>query len=361
MKLETKIAYLILCLALPLTTACKKTPIPAEDPQPAEVAFAASSQATWVKTTTGEEQPEFPYDNFGVWGIARQEGLLAPYILWGTNSLMLVEEDEDVFVPSEAAYWLKGYTYNFLAVAPLDPTGFNLTEVKSKEDQKALTPPVQNPVDYMTFTFDMSEKYTAGNYSFDLLGAAAEQKVTSGGYSTAQDLKFWHLFSQIVIKNIGFASGISGTVNKVHLKAYPSGEYIVSYGTDASNSTSPTKVECEVIKTTSNNTAVNKSDIIFNNPNFTSAAPIIHIIPQDVASLELYIDFTINEGTPQNPIPVQYQGFKIDVTAQELDEYVYNGKYNWSITIGTKNSISFEVIKVNEWIDGSTNNEFPLQ
>ena len=120
-------------------------------------------------------------------------------------------------------------------------------------------------------------------------------------------------------------------------------------------------VECEVIKTTSNNTAVNKSDIIFNNPNFTSAAPIIHIIPQDVASLELYIDFTINEGTPQNPIPVQYQGFKIDVTAQELDEYVYNGKYNWSITIGTKNSISFEVIKVNEWIDGSTNNEFPLQ
>ena len=90
MKLETKIASLILCLALPLITACKKTPIPAEDPQPAEVAFAASSQAVWVKS--GETPtPTFPHDDFGVWGIARQGSLV--YNLWGNDALMRVNKN----------------------------------------------------------------------------------------------------------------------------------------------------------------------------------------------------------------------------------------------------------------------------
>ena len=349
---ETRITIILMCVVFTLCSCTKKAIPSTEDPKPSVVEFRASSQATWVKSI----ENSFPHNDFGVWGIARQGSLV--YNLWGNGALMDVNKNtEGSYVPSEAAYWLKGYTYNFLAVAPYADAGFAFIGVNTKEAQTNVT----NPSDYLIFTFDMSSKYNKGDYDFDLLGAAAQNTINAGGYSTAQNLMFWHLFSQIEIKNIGFASGISGTVNKAHLKAYPSGEYIVSYSTDASNSTSPTKVECEVIKTTSNNTAVEKSDIIFNNPNFTSATPIIHIIPQDVASLELYIDFTINEGTSQNPIPVQYQGFKIDLTAQELDEYVYNGKYNWSITIGTKNSISFDVLKVNEWIDGSTNNEFPLQ
>jgi hypothetical protein len=258
------------------------------------------------------------------------------------------------YEPEEVAYWVKGSTYNFLAVAPHADAGLTFAGATTKEDQAGVT----SPSDYLTFTYDMSGKYAAGNYTFDLLGAAAQTPVTTGGYDESQQLVFWHLLSQIEIKNIGFASGISGTVNKVHFKAFPSGEYIVSYdNNEALNLTAPTKVESEVITKTSNNTDIDKSDVIILNPNFNTSAPIIHIIPQKVEYLELYIDFSINEGAST----AEYQGFKIDLTAQELEEYVYNGKYNWNITIGTKNSVSFEVVKVNEWKPGDATNEFPLQ
>ena len=348
MKLETKIAYLILCLALPLTTACKKTPIPAEDPQPAEVAFAASSQATWVKTTTGEEQPEFPYDNFGVWGIARQEGLLAPYVLWGTNSLMLVKEDEDVFVPSEAAYWLKGYTYNFLAVAPFfeDDKGFNLTPI---------SPSTSSGEDVMTFAFDISNRYKNGKYDFDLLGAADQTYVDKGGYNTAQELTFWHLLSQIEIKSISFASGINGTVNKIVLKSFPSATYTISYDNGSNNSTKPTGVSCNSITQKSNGESADKVEATFLNPDFSVSHPVVNIIPQAVANLELYIDFTIT----QNAIEDKYKDFKINLNTQNLTEYVYNGKYNWSITIGARNAITFDVTAT-PWQDVNVPDEYPL-
>ena len=353
MRLETKTVTILLCAALALSACTKKTITPAEDPQPAEVGFTASSQAVWVK---GGETPttSFPYDNFGVWGIARQNNLI--YNLWGNEALMDVNKNTATgyYEPEETAYWVGGYTYNFLALAPYADAGLTLSGITTKEDQAGVT----SPSDYLTFTYDMSGKYAAGNYTFDLLGAAAQTPVTTGGYDESQQLVFWHLLSQIEIKNIGFASGISGTVNKVHFKAFPSGEYIVSYdNNEALNLTAPTKVESEVITKTSNNTDIDKSDVIILNPNFNTSAPIIHIIPQKVEYLELYIDFSINEGAST----AEYQGFKIDLTAQELEEYVYNGKYNWNITIGTKNSVSFEVVKVNEWKPGDATNEFPLQ
>ena len=355
MRLETKTVTILLCVALALSACSKKTITPAEDPQPAEVGFTAASQATLVKSDTKDTTPlSNIHPDFGVWGIARQE-INPDYILWDENGLTQVTKPSgsDVYVPVSPAYWLKGYTYNFLAVAPYNAAGlsnvnFTLTNTSGNTTGK----------DYMTFTYDMSDNYDAGNYSFDLLGAAAQTPVTTGGYDEPQQLVFWHLLSQIEIKNIGFASGISGTVNKVHFKAFPSGEYIVSYdNNEALNLTAPTKVEYEVITKTSNNTDIDKSDVIILNPNFNTSAPIIHIIPQKVEYLELYIDFSINEGAST----AEYQGFKIDLTAQELEEYVYNGKYNWNITIGTKNSVSFEVVKVNEWKPGDATNEFPLQ
>lgn len=222
MKLETKIAYLILCLALPLTTACKKTPIPAEDPQPAEIGFTAASQAVWVKGGSTAETPEFPHDDFGVWGIARQGNLV--YNLWGNQSLTDVNKNTTTgyYEPEEAAYWMAGYTYNFLAVAPYNDAGFSFGEIKTKESQATATPAVDKPVDCLTFTYDISNKYNNANYTFDLLGAAVETGSVSGGRTAPQDLTFWHLLSQVNI-GVSFTTDlegkpIEGKLTKIKLK-----------------------------------------------------------------------------------------------------------------------------------------------
>ena len=190
MKLEIRPLILMLCAALMLTTACKKPPIPTEDPQPSVVDFRASSQATWVKGST--EENDFPYSSFGVWGIARQNNLI--YNLWGNSSLMnVVTNAAGSYVPNEPAYWLNGYTYNFLAVAPFfdDDKDFNI---------RPISPSTSSGEDVMTFVFDISNRYKNGEYDFDLLGAADQTYVDKGGYNTAQELTFWHLLSQVEIK-----------------------------------------------------------------------------------------------------------------------------------------------------------------
>ena len=58
MRLETKIAILLMLAALAMSSCTKKTITPAEDPQPAEVGFTAASQAVWVKG--GDETPQTP-------------------------------------------------------------------------------------------------------------------------------------------------------------------------------------------------------------------------------------------------------------------------------------------------------------
>ena len=115
MRLEIKTVTILMCVALALSACSKKTITPAVDPQPAEVGFTAASQAVWVK---GGETPttSFPYDNFGVWGIARHQHVESPYILWSTNQLAEVSAPEGtltnqetsnvVFTPATAAYWV---------------------------------------------------------------------------------------------------------------------------------------------------------------------------------------------------------------------------------------------------------------
>lgn len=361
MKFEIKTVTILMyaALALALGSCTKKTITPAEDPQPAEVGFTASSQAVWVK---GGETPttSFPYDNFGVWGIARHQHVESPYILWSTNQLTEVSAPEGtstnqetsnvVFTPATAAYWLGGYEYSFLAVAPYNAAGlsnvnFTLANTSGNTIGK----------DYMTFTYDMSGKYAAGNYTFDLLGAAAQTPVTTGGYDESQQLVFWHLLSQIEITNIGFASGINGRVDKIVLKAFPSAVYTISHDNSSDNRTKPTGIACDEITVKNDGEPADKSEITFTNPNFSVFHPIINIIPQAVANLELYIDFTITQDT----ITDEYKDFKINLNAQELTEYVYNGKYNWNITIGTRNAITFDV-SVTPWQDAIVPGEYPL-
>lgn len=363
MKFEIKTVTILMysALALALGSCTKKTITPAEDPQPAEVGFTASSQAVWVK---GGETPttSFPYDNFGVWGIARHQYVESPYILWSTNQLIEVSAPEGtltnqetsnvVFTPATAAYWLGGYEYSFLAVAPYNAAGlsnvnFTLANTSGNTTGK----------DYMTFTYDMSGKYENPNtYTFDLLGGVAKTDgPVAGGRTSEQELTFWHLLSQIEITNIGFASGISGEIDKITLRVLPSAEYTLSYDNGVANLTKPTGVSCSAITQKANGNPADKFEIIFENPNFSTAHPIVNIIPQAVANLELYIDFTITDGT----IADEYTDFKINLNAQELTEYVYNGKYKWNITIGTRNAITFDV-SVTPWRDASVSGESPL-
>ncbi len=352
MRLETKTVTILMCVALALSACSKKTITPAVDPQPAEVGFTAASQATLVKSDTKDTTPlSNIHPDFGVWGIARQE-INPDYILWDENGLTQVTKPSgsDVYVPVSPAYWLKGYTYNFLAVAPYNAAGlsnvnFTLTNTSGNTTGK----------DYMTFTYDMSDNYDAGNYSFDLLGAAAQKPVTTGGYDEPQQLVFWHLLSQIEIKNIGFASGINGRVDKIVLRTFPSAVYTISHDNSSDNRTKPTGIACDEITVKNDGEPADKSEITFTNPNFSVFHPIINIIPQAVANLELYIDFTITQDT----ITDEYKGFKINLNAQELTEYVYNGKYNWNITIGTRNAITFDV-SVTPWQDAIVPGEYPL-
>lgn len=206
MKLEIRTLILLLCAALALTTACKKTPIPTEeDPQPSVVDFRASSQAVWVKSET----PTFLYDMFGVWGIARQRSYV--YNLWGDTSLIEVNKNEQTgyYEPESDAFWLGGYTYNFLAVAPIDDEGFNFISATTKEDQLNANPAVANPVDIVTFAYDISSKYSASNYTFDLIGSAMENPSVAGGRTAPQDLTFWRLLCRVNI-GVSFTTGLNG-------------------------------------------------------------------------------------------------------------------------------------------------------
>ena len=375
MRLETKIATLLMFAAL-VMSSCTKKPHTTEEPAPSSLGFRAMSQAVWVKsdeaaTTT---TPMFPYDDFGVWGIARQG--TAVYNLWGNSGLSEVKDLEKrvennittsttprVFTPTEAAYWLNGYSYNFLAVAPYADAGFTFNGVTTKEAQTSVT----NPSDYLTFTYDMSSKYTAGDYDFDLLGAAGQNTISTSGYSTAQDLKFWHMFSKINI-GVSFSKDlagepISGRLTKITLKdVYTEGQYILSQSSTeipsvrvtCPVSTDASKVDLEyVIPTTS---TVEESNASGSTPTFTPDWTF-YVIPQLVKNMGLYLDFEINEGSSTDPDWVEYNNIRINLDVEKNQQsYTFNGNYNWKITIGTGAAIKFE-ISVIDWTD-ATDDDF---
>ena len=360
MRLEIKTAILLMCAALALSSCNKKPHTPAEDPQPVEVGFTATTQAVWVKADDTPTTATFPHNDFGVWGIARQGSLV--YNLWGNDGLMKVSKNTATgyYKPEEAAYWLKGYSYNFLAVAPYfeDDNDFTLTPI---------TPSTSSAADVMTFTYDMSSKYTAGDYDFDLLGAAAEHTVETGGYSAAQNLIFWHMLSQINI-GVSFSTDlageqISGRLTKITLKdVYTEGQYILSHSsTEIPNvrvtcpvSTDASKVYLEyVIPTTS---TVEESNASGSTPTFTPDWTF-HIIPQLVKNMGLYLDFEINEGSSTDPDWVEYNNVRINLDVEKNQQpYTFNGNYNWKITIGTGAAIKFE-ISVVDWTN-ATDDDF---
>ena len=346
MKIEKKISLLFLFVALLATAACGKEGTPtAEEKTP--VGFRAMSQAASVKSGS---DAQFPYDNFGVWGIARQDGLI--YNLWTNSPLMEVFDpegriankipgsDNRVFTPRTDAYWINGYTYNFLAVAPYGDSDFSFGSITTKEQQSS--------VDCMSFTYDLSGKYSSDLYDFDFLGASAQTSNTAGGRTQSQQLIFWHLFSKIKI-TVKFVDGenkevTSTTLDKIVINGVKTaGNYTLAYGGTEEN---PHALNC-VVSNQSNATSLE----------FT-AAPSLNIIPQDISDFSMFIDFTMKAGDTD----VIVKNFEIDLTkakeaaydsATETSPYSFNNWYNWNITIGPKQVVTFTV-KVNEWVDGGT-------
>ena len=361
MRLETKTVSILLCAALALSACSKKTITPAVDPQPAEVGFTAASQATLVKSDTKDTTPlSNIHPDFGVWGIARQGDLI--YNLWGNEALMDVNKNvaTGYYEPEEAAYWLKGYTYNFLAVAPYADAGLTLTRVTTKEDQTGVT----SPSDYMTFTYDMSGKYAgipangstpavAPDYDFDLLGAAAQSGPVAGGRTENQSLMFWHLFSKICIK-VNFV-GATGTVDQIRLSnVVTKGTYVISQD-EVNDFDKPLSVTCTP-STDGDDMISPSSPLILNSSNkdqgATTSQWTLHVIPQVVSGFDMYIDFTIGESSVEN--------FKVNLSAVGTAPYTYNGSYNWTLNI-TPNDITFDVAIVPWGDDDAGDNDFDFE
>ena len=328
MKLEMKtVTLLLLCAALLMGSCTKKTITPAEDPQPAEVGFTATSQDVEVKSATKATTPLAQHHpDFGVWGLAVHD-FNSDYILWDDNDLTQVTKPtgSDVYVPVSPAYWFVGYVYDFIAVAPYTNSGISSTSVNSKT---------------LTFAYNLAQKYalkgTAGlaakdHYQFDLMAAADHTDEVTKNKPSTQNLIFWHLFAKITI-NVRFvdASGAAvttGTVSQIRLKNVDTdGTYAIAYDDNQT-----TDLSVAFTNGTNSNATLT----------FDGSPGCVHIVPQTVTGFEMYIDFTLNN--------VEYKDFKLNLNAAGNPTYYdYNQNYNWNITIGPKEDISFKVT-VDPW------------
>ena len=343
MKIETKIVTILMCAALALSACNKKLPDTSVEEQQLPVGFSAKSQAVWVKS--GETTAMFPYDDFGVWGIARQGTDV--YNLWGNTTLAEVLDLEHriennitqsatsrVFTPAVPAYWFNGYDYNFLAVAPYDDEGFALTEVVTEEAQTSVT----NAKDYLTFTYDMSDKYE-DTYTFDLLGAAAQHSVTNGGYKGTQDLTFWHLFTQISIQVLFPNITGTGAVSKLTLvNVDTKASYSIKYNEGATGSTGTLSVLMNQI--TSPETSLEFSA---NSPKDDEGRWIAHIVPQNISNIVIKVDYAITEDGK-----TVYYNDSVSLANSSPAIYNSNDRYNWTLKINPKEPIGFHV-QIADW------------
>jgi hypothetical protein len=298
--------------------------------------FHASSQAADVKA--GEGKNDFPYANFGIWGIARKSGE-SDYVLWEAAALTQVDKVTEgsttAYKPVDDAYWVKGYTYHFIALAPFGVGG---------------TPTFStDPTDAMTFSYDLSGNYTAGNYSFDLMAAVAEATVTgsASSHTSSQRLTFWHLFSKINI-NVAFKDGantFTGTVDKVRLQMDKDVAYTISFNAE------------KQLNVATDAGTMNPAEVTFAKSESTNAVPAsLHIVPQASANMRLFLDYTIGSG--ENSFSLKDIEVNLSAAGNPAT-YGYNESYNWNITIGPKEDISFNVT-VAPWTEQQVGNDIVI-
>lgn len=288
--------------------------------------FAAKSQSA---ATKGDPLSDY-HEDFGVWGIARKSGQM-DYMLWEPSAMTKVERQvtTDIYAPVEDAFWLGGYTYNFIAVAPWE----------AADDISSITYDTDSGTESLTFPFDLAGKYGDGVYNFDLMAAVAETpaKASATDYDQ-QPLVFWHLLSQINIK-VEF-------VNADGTKAHGSVSQIRIYNVDQdasytiSSEDGSIKVDCQ-----EGDRKYDDTPIIFNESNNSSWT--FNIVPQDRRPFRFFMDFTLVKGNDT----VAYRDFEVNLDPEgdaNPEYYGYNEMYNWNIKIGPKATISFS-IDVKEW------------
>lgn len=345
MKHTIKIVILSLCAALTLSACNKRHHTPDTSDQKIPLSFTAESQDAVVKSVTKAQFPE--NTDFGVWGIARHNTVAQPYVLWLNGMEQVTKNTDGSYVPATEAYWIKDYTYHFLAVAPY--TGGPAVTTP--------TLPSSTSTDELEFTFDMDAKYTQKDYDFDLMAAAATSTVDANHGKGSQPLIFWHLLSKINV-NVSFVDAsnapiTNGTVNAIRLSnMLTKADYTIAFDQVPASSTNidyPLNVSYVTNQTVK---LPGTTPIVLNAENKAgdSWTWIMHVVPQVTKDFDLYLDFTVGGVSTTN--------FKVNLSAAGDTVYQPNSQYNWNITINPK-TITFDV-EVNPWVDGG-GSEFPIQ
>ena len=283
------------------------------------------------------------HKDFGVWGIARSTGQ-QDYILWENNALsevnaVLDENDEPTgaYAPASNAYWLSGFKYNFIAIAPYDSgiTGVDFSQANNSAR------------DALSFSYNISERYQNGVYNYDLMAAVAETSVAkSTTHPSQQNLTFWHLLSKIKI-NVIFSGVSSGIVTGMHLKNIDTDvQYKISFD-DENDNDKPLYVVSEAGESTN-------SKISFGG--MADGGNIIHIVPQAIKDFRLYLDFKITKDG-KTAETINYE-VNLEGAKNAAPIYRNNESYNWIITI-SPNLITFDV-KVVPWQNGEEF-EYPIK
>ena len=339
MKHTIKIVILSLCAALALSACNKRHHTPDTSDQKIPLSFTAESHDAVVKSATKVAFPE--NTDFGVWGVARHNTLAQPYVLWLNGMEQVTKNTDGSYVPATEAYWLKDYTYNFLAVAPF--TGGPAVTTPAQ--------PTSTSTDELEFTFDMDAKYDQKDYDFDLMAAAATSTVDASHGKGSQSLIFWHLLSKINV-NVSFVD-TEGTVDEIRLSnILTQTQYTLGLDQEPANASDRDSDYPLNVSYVTNQTEKNTSPIVLNADNKAgnSWTWIMHVVPQVTKDFDLYMDFTVGGVSTTN--------FKVNLSAAGNTVYQPNSQYNWNITINPK-TITFDV-EVNPWVDGG-GSEFPIE
>ena len=361
MKHIVKIAFLMLGAVMILTSCDRNRHTPDPEPQKEPISFSALSQIPSVKADDGTTPLSEYHEDFGVWGIARHS-LYSPYILWETSAQTPMikveavhEKDADGkdlptsnFVPTSGAYWIQGYTYSFIAIAPYPSGDDAFSGLVATPDANSTAH------DSFSFTIDMGKKYAptaenvAADFDFDLMGAAARSaEVEIASKQEAQNLSFNHLLTKLCVK-VRF-NGADGIVTGMRLyNVDTKAQYKLSLNNNAF-------AESHTILTDEMNVELAENDFEQVTEGTGDAAKdwqvaTIHLLPQNISDFELYLDFQIGNAVTSN--------FKVNIDAATANpNYGVNEWYNWNLTISAK-GIAFDV-ELAAWGDGGTE-EFPI-
>lgn len=309
--------------------------------------FSAISNTTEVKSTTPLSSI---HEDFGVWGIARNSSQPYDYILWEQDRMTQVVESSNGYAPVEAAFWLSGYTYNFIAIAPWEAVENGVTSINQGNASGS---------ESISFSYNLADKYrlTTPIYDFDLMAAVAQSTVDKAAtHKSQQDLTFWHMLAQINIKlafkdESGNATTGSAELRLQNVDQDASYRITSLASTDSQN---PDKVSLAVNCTNTSKTyTVNPLVFDGTNDNRNSSAPAVNtwtwtlnIVPQNIEDFRLTLDFNIGGD--------EFRNYEINLfpSSTTPKEYGYNQQYNWNITL-TPKYVRFEEPQVTPWQSGT--------